>query len=329
MPRHCAKLVCQMAAYLVDRIKGLSQSLAQQEKVVDDQQETLHLLQEANGLVDVERLTSVTMEEEKQRWQTARAILDDLNIRLHEAINLWGQQGSVDQHREEPPWLRLSKPPLPDPSIDQPEDFPGQRHSQFISPANLGEPAVDIQRRYQMHWRDPTRASTIEDLFILDLSRPSQWWMEDRCHYALCWPSEQIQLETSAQAVRFNRCCAPGHVLPSLNGTAPMQPQSYFQEVREDQHHFQGHPSSLSLPPLYGAQTSSSRKGKADPVGSWSEGDHDPDFWQKNLWPEDIWTSPHRQNLIQDEPVSPRTVTADLSGVRRNRRRLLRSRRQQ
>ncbi|KAL2198126.1 hypothetical protein P885DRAFT_34450 [Corynascus similis CBS 632.67] len=249
MPRHCAKLVRQMAAYLVDRIK------------------------------DVERLTSVTMEEEKQRWQTARAILDDLNIRLHEAIKLWGQKGSVDQHREEPPWLRLSKPPSPDQSIDQPEDFPGQRHSQFISPANLDDPAVGIQRRYQMQWRDRTRASTIEDMFILDLSRPSQWWMEDRSHYALCWPSEQIQLETSAQAVRFNRCCAPGHVLPSLNGTAPMQPQSYFQE--------------------------------------------------KNLWPEDIWTSPHRQNLIQDEPVSPRTVTADLSGVRRNRRRLLRSRRQQ
>ncbi|KAK4243592.1 hypothetical protein C7999DRAFT_18076 [Corynascus novoguineensis] len=318
-----------MAAYLVDRIKGLSQSLARQQKVVDDQQETLHLLQEANGLVDVERLTSVTMEEEKQRWQTARAILDDLNAQLHEAINLWGQLDSVDQHRGEPPWLRLSKPPSPDQSIDQPEDFPGQCESQFISPANLGEPAVGVQRRYQMQWRDRTRASTIQDLFRLDLSRPSQWWMEERSHYALCWPSEQVQLETSAQAVRFNRCCALRHMLPSLNETAPMQSQSYSQEVREDQYYFQDHPSALALPPLYGAQASSSRKGRADPVGSWSEGDYDPDFWQNNLRAEDIWTSPHGQNLVQDEPVSPRTVTAGLSGVRRDRRKLLRSRRQQ
>ncbi|KAK4034861.1 hypothetical protein C8A01DRAFT_18405 [Parachaetomium inaequale] len=291
-----------MAATLLNCIKIIYQALTQQQKVVNDQEESVHFLQQANLFLDVERLTGVTMEHEIEHLDTTRGILDDLNVRLGQAINLWGQLNSREPHQDELPWPEFPGPRSPEPSV---EDLVLPTDSQPNTAPNLADPAVGAQTRHQVKWQNWTEAPTIHDPASLDLSRPTRWWMEKKDHYALCQPSEQCQLEGAARAAQFNRAYPPAAALASA--PALVQYPSFAQEVRQAQYR-QYCPSALPLPPLHGAHLSYSRRARADSLDFWLDEDFDPEFWQKNLRPGNIWTDLPRHPVPEDDELSPRTV---------------------
>ncbi|AEO59171.1 hypothetical protein MYCTH_102448 [Thermothelomyces thermophilus ATCC 42464] len=175
----------------------------------------------------VERLTGISMEEETRQLQTTCGILNDLNTRLCEAIDLWSQMSFDDGSCEELTQTQASaaQSPSPNPPAEELKELPRQPKCQHSTPPSLGDPAVGTQSRYQTQWKNWIKAPAIQDPASLILSRPTRWWMEERSHYALCQPSEQAQLESSADAVRLHR--AYNHAtLPVVALPAPAQ---YYQ----------------------------------------------------------------------------------------------------
>jgi hypothetical protein len=292
-----------MAATLVNCIKFIYQALTQQQNVANDQEESVHFLQEANLFLDVERLTGVTMEQETEQLDTTRGILDDLNAQLGQAINLWNQLTCREQHQEELPWPEFPLPRSPKPSVEEFALLTDSQHEVNTAP-DLADPAVGVHTRHQVKWKNWTEAPTIHDPASLDLSRPTRWWMENKDHYALCQPSEQGQLEGAARVAQFNRAHAPA---PAF-GPAPalMQYPSFAQEVRQAQYR-QHYPFPLPLPPPDGAYPAF-RRARALSQDSWVDEDYDPEFWQKNLRPGNIWTDLPRHPVPEDDELSPRTV---------------------
>ncbi|KAL2187115.1 hypothetical protein L209DRAFT_752982 [Thermothelomyces heterothallicus CBS 203.75] len=319
MPEYRTGQGRHMAARLFDRIQGLYQSLTRQQEVVAHQEEAVQTLQEANVFVDVERLTGISMEEETRQLQTTCGILDDLNTRLCEAIDLWSKVSFDDGSCEELTQTQASvaQSPSPNPPAEELKELLRRPKCQHFTPPSLGDPAVGTQSRYQTQWKNWTKAPAIQDPASLILSRPTRWWMEERSHYALCQSSEQAQLESSADAVRFHR--AYNHAtLPVVALPAPVQYyQSSAREVSQAAY-YPYDPSALTPPPLQGDQLSKlsyGRRAREDSVDFWLDDDYDPDFWQKNLRPGNIWTDPPRRPVPDDDPVSPRAVPASWSAL--------------
>ncbi|KAK3292353.1 uncharacterized protein B0H64DRAFT_376899 [Chaetomium fimeti] len=280
-----------MATALLGRIKGLYHSVAQQSKVVDNQEDSVKFLKEADDFIDVHQVTGVTVEEEVEQLGTACEVLDDLDDRLGQAIALWSQLTINEVEQEELPWPRFPEPnPNPEPPRPVVKEFKRARRPQR-------------KIRYKQQWRAWTEARTIPGLITVDLSRGLPWWMHDRNHYGLCKPSEQAQLERSANAVQFSRTYAPPRPVPVSYGppASAVPRRSFVQDVREAQ-------DRQYFLPGRNLQLSYTRTARASSADFWLDDDYDPEFWQKNLRPGNIWTDPPRYPNSEGELVSPRTV---------------------
>ena len=302
-----ASVGLRMATALRDRIKSLYRSVGQQRKEVENQKDSLEFMQAANVFVDVPRLAGVTLEEGAGQLEIAHGILDNLNARLGRAIALWDQLPLNKKERTELSWPQLPEPDLEPESLEPPvEEFELPRRPQQNIP-NLANPEVGSEARYTQQWGTWTKAQTVPGLATIHQPREVAWWMQDRNHYGLCQPSEQAQLENSANAVQFNRTYAPPPRAPT-SAPAPTSTyaQSFTQQVRQAQsRQYQG--PVPPLPPLYGVELSY-RRGRANSSDFWLDEDFEPDFWQNNLRPGNIWTDPPRYPIPTSDPVSPKTI---------------------
>lgn len=277
-----------MVAAALRVIAGLYRALVRQKKVVHDQEASIEFLHQANTLLDVERLTGITMEEETENLATARGILDDLNAQLGWAIASWKQMGSP----------QALGPATPQPPAE---------HSTSSTQTNKNAPGPDgyaagTQAGYAQQWNNWTEAPTMHSPTTLNLSQPTRWWMQQEDHYGLCQPPEQDQLESSARAAQFNRAYTP---------TARSHPSPH--KVRQAQVR-QFHPSALPLPPAMEANLSHGRRVRAGSEDFWLDDDYDPDFWQKNIQRGTLWFGSPRFPIAEEAPVSPGTVPQQLGG---------------
>jgi hypothetical protein len=268
-------------------------------------------MQEADVFIDIPQLTGVTLEEEAEQLETAHGVLDDLNNRLRRAIALWGQLPLNKKEREKLSWPQLPRPDLVPESLEPPaEEFELPRRPQRTIP-NLADPDVGSYARYTQKWDTWTKGQTVRGLETIHRPRGVAWWMQDRNHYGLCQPLEQAQLENSANAVQFSRTYAPPPRAPTY-APAPtsIYSRSFTQEVRQAQNR-QYQPLVPPLPPLYGVELSY-RRGRANSSDFWLDEDFEPDFWQKNLRPGNIWTDPPRYPIPESDPLSPKTIPKTL-----------------
>lgn len=294
-----------MALNLIIR---LFKAVTQQQKVVEDQEDSVQFRQEANVFVDVDRLTGITMQEETEQLCGARGILADLNARLSKAIAAWGdaawnQLTSSETDDEEEPWSEDPIASSPQPVVEE-QPAPLSRTKNVPHPS---DPTVSARARHVQQWTDWTQAPTIHNPSRLDLSQPAStpWWMQDRTHYGLCQPTEQGQLESAARAAQFNRAHPPA--------PAPARYRSFPQEVRQTQkRRFLS--SAVPAPPAPGVHLSYSRPARSCSDDFWLDEQYDPDFWQKNLRPGDIWTdAPARYPIPPEDNLSPRSVYVPLN----------------
>jgi hypothetical protein len=292
----------------LDCITSLYQTLIQQEKLVEDHEDSVLFLLEANVFVDVEQLTGVTMQEEIEQLDDVRGILADLYARLGWAINEWGDAA----------WAQLTMSTTSSSGMDQgqteqspsPElvvDEQAASVSRNNNAPHLDDPNVGTQSRHAQQWENWTAAPTIDNPSKTDLSQPTApWWMQDNDHYGLCQPHEQAQLETSARAAHSSRAHAPA--------PAPPQYRSFAREVRQAQHR-RFVSSALPVPPAPGVYLSYSRPARSCSDDFWLDEEYQPEFWQKNLRPGDIWTgAPARYPLPEDDDLSPRSVSVPRGG---------------
>lgn len=297
----------QMATALLGRIKSLYRSVSQQRKVVETQRDSLEFMQEANVFIDVPRLTGVTLEEESGQLEIAHGVLDNLNARLGRAIALWGQLPLNQKDREELSWPRLPEPDLEPESLEPPvQEFELPRRPQQNIPS-LADPQVGSVARYTQPWGIYTEAQTGPGFTTRYPPRGVASWVQDRNHHGLRQPSEQTRLENSANAVQFSRTYAPPPRAPTYApAPAATYPQSFTEQVRQAQSR-QHHQAVPPLPPLYGVELSY-RRGRENSSDFWLDDDFEPDFWQKNLRPGNIWTDPPRYPIPPSIPVSPKTI---------------------
>jgi hypothetical protein len=290
-----------MAAAILNIVLELYRSITQQQRVVDDHQENVQLLKEANVFLDVERLTGVIMREAAEKLEAARGILEDLYAQLDWALDLWGHSTANDNNEELQPGPQHDDlPPSPKLVFDVAEESPCPVSEHNSSPPDLNNPKVGSHMRHQQQWEEWAAAPTIHNP-SLELSRPTRWWMQEQTQYGLCQPDEQNRLENSARAARFNRAHAP------VAAPIPAQFKSFAKEVRLAQHR-RFLPSALPQPPAPGVRLSYTRKARSSSDDFWLDDDFDPEFWQKNLRPGSIWTDPPRYPIPEDDVVSPRTV---------------------
>lgn len=294
-----------MATVLLGLIKGLYHSVGQQREVVEDQKASLEFLKMAHVLIDA------TLEEEAEQLETAHGILDDLDDRLGQAISLWSQLPTSEKEQEELPWPQFPEPnPEPESRRATVPRFKTPRHPKQAKPS-LSDPAVGSEARYTQQWNVWTEGRTVPFLATIHRPRGVSWWMQEKNHYGLCQPLEQTQLENSADAVQFSRTYAPPPHAPTVAPTpASMYNQSFAQQVRQAQNRQYQLPAP-PLPPLYGVQLSF-RRARANSSDFWLDEDFEPDFWQKNLRPGNIWTDPPRYPVPKSDPVSPKTIPRDL-----------------
>jgi hypothetical protein len=291
---------------VLDCITSLYQALTQQEKLVEDHEDIVLFLQEANVFVDVEQLTGATMQEEIEQLADVRGILADLYARLGWAINEWGDaawaqlatsSGGVDQGQTE-------QSPSPELAVDEQAASVSRNNNNNNAP-HLDDSNVGTLSRHAQQWENWTAAPTINNPSKTDLSQPTApWWMQDNDHYGLCQPHEQAQLETSARAAHSSRAHAP----------APPQYLSFAREVRQAQHR-RFLSSAVPAPPAPDVYLSYSRPARSCSGDFWLDEEYQPDFWQKNLRPGDIWTgAPARYPVPEDDGLSPRSVPVPRGG---------------
>ena len=288
---------------VIDFVASLYQAVTQQKKVVEDHEGSVLFLQEANVLVDVEQLTGTTMQEEMEQLDGARGILADLYTQLGSAIKEWGDaawaelttsSGKMDQGQTEH---------TPSSKLDRDEQAASA--SRNNNAPRLDDPNVGTQSRHMQQWENWTAAPTIHNPSKIDLSQPTApWWMQDNDHYGLCQPREQAQLETSARAAQSSR----SHAL------APPQYQSFAREVRQTQRR-RFLSSAVPAPPAPGVHLSYNRPARSCSDDFWLDEEYEPDFWQKNLRPGDIWTgAPARYPVPGDDDLSPLGVPVPRGG---------------
>lgn len=143
-----------------------------------------------------------TQQKPEQLSETARGILDDLNLRLSWAIDTWSQLTNTRRDREHLSWPQLPGPATPQLLV---------RNSPSLKSRNNSSPSLsnsaETTQAYDTpkHWSGCLEAQTMHNPSSLRPALPTPWWMQDKDHYALCRPREQGQLENAARAVRSNR----------------------------------------------------------------------------------------------------------------------------
>lgn len=300
-------------------ITDLSRAITEQQRAVDDQEEWVQFVKQADHFVDLKQLSGATMQAETDQLGASHALLDDLHAQLGQAIDVWSQLTSDEEDQEEElRWTQFPDRPSPQPVSE--EQSHSRARNNNLNPPSLYDPMVGSQVRHIRQWRNWTTAPTIHNPSTLTTSQVTPgappeatkwWWMQYKNHYGLCQPGEQGQLESSATAARRNRACASAPESTS----AVHQPVS--QEVRLAQHH-RFHPSALPplSPPVSGTHLPHSRRARRCSADFWLDDDFDPDFWQKNLrphfWQENAWTDPPRYPIPEDDHLSPRTVPMSL-----------------
>ncbi|KAK4127000.1 hypothetical protein N657DRAFT_185781 [Parathielavia appendiculata] len=155
---------------------------------------------------EVGRLIGITMQEATEQLAAARGILEDLYAQLDWALNLWSRTTANGDEQGLPPQPQHDHLIPSQPVIEEPPSHVPRRNS---PPADIKDPKVASQMRHTKQWEEWTQAPTIHDPSILDLSRPTRWWMQEQTQYGLCQPGEQDQLEHSARAAQFNRIHVP------------------------------------------------------------------------------------------------------------------------
>jgi hypothetical protein len=274
----------------------LYRSITQQQQVVDDHQETVRFLNEANDFLDVERLTGVIMREASEDLEAARGILDDLYTQLDWALDLWGHTTANDNGEGQPTSQYDDLPLSPEPFVKAAASPVSNHHS---SPLDPDDPNISSHMRHKQQWEEWAAAPTIHNP-SLELSRPTRWWMQEKTQYGLCQPDEQDRLENSARAAQFNRAHAP------VAAPAPARFMSFGQAVRSAQQR-QFLSSDRNLPPAPGVHLSHTRRARAGSADIRDDEDVDDEFWQKNLRPGNIWIDRPRYPIPKDDGVSPRT----------------------
>ncbi|KAL2016340.1 hypothetical protein VTK56DRAFT_3852 [Thermocarpiscus australiensis] len=115
-------------------------------EAVKTQEESVQFLREADASIDVERLTGVTVREEAEQLRMARAVLDDLNAQLGEAIAAWSYLPQQETRGENPPWPQLPGPPPPLSLVPEQQQLPPPRKtSRFFTP-NMTDPTDQLEK---------------------------------------------------------------------------------------------------------------------------------------------------------------------------------------
>jgi hypothetical protein len=286
---------------VLNLITSLYQAVTQQQKVVGDHESSVLFLQEANVFVDVEQLTGATMRDEIEQLGGARDILADLYTQLRCAIKEWGDAAWPDLTTSSGEMDQGQTDHTPSPELDRDK----QAASASRNAPRLDDPNVGTQSRHVQQWENWKAAPTIHNPSKIDLSQPTApWWMQDSDHYGLCQPREQARLETSARLAQSSRAHAP---------TLP-QYRSFAREVRQTQHR-RFLSSAVPAPPAPGVHLSYSRPARSCSDDFWLDEEYEPDFWQRNLRPGDIWTgAPARYPVTGDDDLSPRSVPVPRGG---------------
>lgn len=315
-----------MAEVAFRAVMGLYQAVIGQREVVNEQQATVQLLEEANLFLEVERLFSVDMQEETERLGNAQGILDDLNAQLSQAIAAWNHLASEEASQAQSHWA-----PYPGIAVSQLSLNKPLPHPPTVSRSNgafrSGNSAMDSCIHY--HSQQPANMPSFPYK-----SRPTQWWMQEKDHYGLCQQNEQGQLEGAARAAQFNRAHLPAHhhsaahqvsqahhhsFTPSFTHQASQtQHHSFPQTVSQAQHHSftqkvsqaqhrQAPPPALQLPP---PAASMPHRGAdwSEPDEMWLDNGFDPEFWQKHFRADDLWTRHPRRAIPEEDNLSPRTL---------------------
>jgi hypothetical protein len=251
------------------------------------------------------------MQEEIEQLDGARGILADLHAQLGCAIKEWGdaaraQLTSYSEGMDQEQTEQLPRPPVPIcPSPEPVVDEQGVSPLRNTNTPHLDDPNVGTESRHTQQWENWTAAPTIHNPSKIDLSQPTApWWMQDNDHYGLCQPREQAQLETSARAAQSSRAHAP----------APPQCRSFAREIRQAQHR-RFLSSAVPAPPVPGVHLSYSRPARSCSDDFWLDEGYEPEFWQKNLRPGNIWTgTPARYPVPEDDDLSPRSVPVPRGG---------------
>lgn len=291
------------ASALLGLITDLYKSLTWQQQVVSKQEETVQIFREADPILDMERLTGSTTEEETLLLGDARGILGDLNAQLGQAIRVWNHM-APDRNTQE----KLRRQQFPDTlSSHRPAGNSGAPVHLSRRRPEYRDPAVGARARYMQPAGNQTTSQRIQDPRILNLPQvpaSSAWWMQERTHYGLCQPQEQGQLETSARFAQSNRAYAtPPPPPPPLPAWYPYPTQQVSSQAWPQ--HPRPRLASLESP---GFSEPHVRPARASSEDFWDDPMFDPCFWQKNLRPGNIWIDRPHHPGHRDEPVSPRAV---------------------
>ncbi len=143
-----------------------------------------------------------TQKNTEQLSETARAVLDDLNVRLSCAIGTWSQLPNTKRDREHLSWQQLSGPATPQRFVGNSPSLKSKNNSL----PNLGNTAQTTQGDgTPKHWGGCIETQTMHNTSSLSMALSTPWWMQGKDHYALCRSCEQAQLENAARAAQSNR----------------------------------------------------------------------------------------------------------------------------
>jgi hypothetical protein len=284
-------------------IRALQRAVKQQQQTVEQQAESVKFLLEANVLLDVERLTGITIQKEAEELETSQDILNDLYGQLCFAIDSWkdltfGEEGL--EYLEYPPWTPSPSASMAPQSVEE-QFLPAASENSRIP--SLSDPAVCAQVRYKQQWDDWVHAPTIPGLSTLEWSQTTPGWMQEQNHFGLCHPHEQGQIESVVKVTQMNRAYYAGPHAPPYHSGA--------QELRGAWYQHDG-PSALPLSGVSESGLTHFRPARANSVDFWFDEEFDPFFWQKNLRPGNIWTKVSRYPTPEEDNVSPRAFPIDL-----------------
>ncbi|KAK4237319.1 hypothetical protein C8A03DRAFT_44816 [Achaetomium macrosporum] len=266
-------------------LRSLHRAVKQQQQVVEQQEESVKFLLEAN---------------ETEQLEASRDILSDLNAQLHWAIDSWRELALGEEGLEHLPWSPSPSTPLPQPPFQEQQPSPVSENRRA---ASLSDPAVGTEARYTQQWDDWVHAPTIPGLSTIELPQTTPWWMQERDHYGLCHPHEQGQIESVARAAQLNRAYYAEPYVGHYQPVAQEPTNPWYQQCQ---------PPALPLPPVPERSLTHFRPARANSNDFWLDKEFDPFFWQKNLRPGNIWTNPPRYPVPEEENMSPRTIPSYL-----------------
>jgi hypothetical protein len=140
-----------MAAFIL--VQRAYKSVMGQEKVIEQQQDNIRFLNEANSLIDIGQATGVAMKEEYDKLSASQSILQELRSRLGGAVAAWRatEPGVGGQ-----PWTETSTAPASYPELDGGSSG-GRMHGveQNISSSyDLRDPAFGNAAHWERQWNE-------------------------------------------------------------------------------------------------------------------------------------------------------------------------------